>query len=220
MPKSLIPTCTYQQLHIRSRGYIPHWELRNAIYSITYRLHDSLPREVLYRLQRDHEQRIRVVTGGTREPTAIENARLRFIFERKLDEELDRGWGAAHLRNDEMAAAVAENLAFHDGKLYDLLAWCVMPNHVHAVICAHADLDDIFHSWKSYTAHRAAKIVGVRKFWAREYWDRMVRNEEDLNRTIRYVLENPLKAGLADWTWVGSAGEAAGGPAGGPPARH
>ena len=83
-----------------------------------------------------------------------------------------------------------------------------MPNHVHVVIRAIGDqcLWRMVESWKSYTAKEANKVLGRRgRFWARDYFDRIVRNEEDLSRTIEYVLGNPEKAGLKGWKWVWSA---------------
>jgi len=85
-----------------------------------------------------------------------------------------------------------------------------MPNHVHVVtrLLGTQSLASILHSWKSYTAKLANKILGCRgEFWMREYFDRIVRDEDDLRATIAYVLANPAKAGLVDWKWVGSAGE-------------
>ena len=81
-----------------------------------------------------------------------------------------------------------------------------MPNHVHVVIRTKSDetLDGICGSWKSYTAHEANRILGREgRFWEREYFDRLIRDERDLEDTVSYVLNNPSKAGLTDWPWVG-----------------
>jgi len=80
-----------------------------------------------------------------------------------------------------------------------------MPNHVHVVFTPSSgeSLDDILHSWKSYTSHEAIKFLGVHKFWAREYFDRIIRNDRDLENTISYVRANPAKARLLNWPWVG-----------------
>jgi hypothetical protein len=39
----------------------------------------------------------------------------------------------------------------------------------------------------------------------REYYDRLVRSEEEFYRIVNYILENPEKAGLRDWRWVGTS---------------
>jgi hypothetical protein len=39
-------------------------------------------------------------------------------------------------------------------------------------------------------------------FWQREYYDRLLRNANELERAIDYVMNNPCKAGLGEWSWV------------------
>ena len=61
----------------------------------------------------------------------------------------------------------------------------------------------VIHSWKSFTAKRVNRILGRSgPLWGREYYDHLVRDRDQLSRTIRYVINNPLKAGLLDWAWV------------------
>jgi hypothetical protein len=40
------------------------------------------------------------------------------------------------------------------------------------------------------------------EFWLREYYDHLIRNIDEFERAVRYVGENPVKAGLKDWPWV------------------
>jgi putative transposase len=89
-----------------------------------------------------------------------------------------------------------------------LLAWCLMPNHVHVVIeiLGNYSLSAIMRSWKSFTARRANVQLGRSgPFWHADYFDRFIRDDEHLARTIEYVEQNPVKAGLAgiaiDWLW-------------------
>ena len=185
-PKHQIPFDQFTRLRTRSRGFLPHWEVEDATYSVTYRLHDSLPREVIARLKQEHK------------------ILSRRAFAISLDRELDEGRGSSYLRDNRMAAGVAENLNFWRTR-YVLEAWCVMPNHVHVVLTPFCGekLSDILHSWKSYTAHQAKKILGVNRFWAREYYDHIIRSDRELKDQIAYVRCNPAKAGLLNWPWVG-----------------
>ena len=48
---ALLPPRLLPELRVRSRGYLPHWELEGATYSVTFRLDDSLPAEVLRALR-------------------------------------------------------------------------------------------------------------------------------------------------------------------------
>jgi REP element-mobilizing transposase RayT len=129
---------------------------------------------------------------------------------KKIEDYFDRGMGACSLRNPRIANLVADALRFWHGKRYRLLAWCVMPNHVHVIfrLFPGQELSDTVGGWKSYTAKRASRILGrTGTFWQREYYDRLIRKEGELDRAMDYVLRNPEKAGLKDWNWVWSAGE-------------
>ena len=205
MPRQLIPYNDYVRAKIRSRGYLPHWEIEGATYSVTYRLHDSLPMNVLRQLWRDREAMTHQLTGGIRPLTAIERFDIEEAFAMRLDDELHVERGECHLRNPQLADAVVENLHHFNGKRYSLYAWCVMPNHMHVVFRPSdgESLDGILHSWKSYTSHVASSMVGTTTFWAREYYDRLIRDERHFFNAVVYVRNNPAKAGLIGWRWVG-----------------
>ena len=177
--------------------------MEGAIYSLTFRLEDSIPAPVLHRIHEQRKQRERTAV------TALDRIEIRRRWEAEIDEQLDQGRGACHLKHPEVAQCVVDALKYFDNDLYDLLAWCVMPNHVHVVpaMRGQQSLARIFHSWKSYTSKRANKILGLSgTFWQREYYDRIVRDSEDLETTMRYVQMNPQKAGLVNWPWVWGAG--------------
>jgi REP element-mobilizing transposase RayT len=118
---------------------------------------------------------------------------------------LDQGAGSCALRNPVVAEEVANAVRYFDHKRYSLFAWCVMPNHVHIVsrIFPGQSLASVVHSWKSYRAKVANRILGSRgEFWQREYYDHLLRSEEEFERAIRYIGGNPEKAGLRDWRWL------------------
>ena len=177
---------------ITSRVRLPHWQVDQAVYFITFRLNDSLPLEVLRALKSEREQLLR-------EAERTDRGKIDAAFSLRLDQELDRGVGACVLR--EHAEVVAETLMKFDRARYELHAWCVMPNHVHAMLYLErgGDLPRILHSWKSYTAH----AIGRGAIWQREYFDRVVRSPREFSDTMGYIRSNPAKAGLRDWPWVG-----------------
>jgi len=99
---------------------------------------------------------------------------------------------------------MADTLRIFDVKKYDIYGWCVMPNHVHAIIrpLEKFDLSKILHSWKSYTSKEANKILGrTGQFWQSEYFDHIIRNEDEFTRKVDYVWRNPEKAGFKNWKW-------------------
>jgi REP-associated tyrosine transposase len=120
----------------------------------------------------------------------------------------DAGHGACWLRDDRIAA-LAESALFHfDGQRYRLIAWCVMPNHVHALIETNEDwpLAGVFHSWKSFTTHKANRILKrTGELWQREYHDRFIRDDRHFAKAVSYIESNPVKAGLVQapdqWKW-------------------
>jgi REP element-mobilizing transposase RayT len=127
----------------------------------------------------------------------------------KLEEYFDRGAGACSLRDPRIGELMADALRFWEGKRYRLLAWCVMPNHVHVVcrLLPGQELSKALQAWKSFTARKANEILGRSGvFWQREYYDRLIRDGGELDRAIRYVVGNPERAGLKDWKWVWGAG--------------
>lgn len=185
----------------RSRGYLPHLDAPNLVQHIVFRLADSLP-------------------GGLR--TDIAGMRLADrVF--AVDAALDQGHGKRDLAVPVVAALVQTALLTFDTEQYALIAWCVMPNHVHALLETSSGyrLEHIVHSWKSYTAKAANRLLGrAGPFWAPEYFDRFMRDAEHLGRTAAYIEGNPVKAGLceniSDWrfssAWQGWGGRDARGP--------
>jgi REP element-mobilizing transposase RayT len=179
----------------RSRGRLPHWQLDESTYFVTFRLRDSLPKHIALALFREREQMMRMTM------TTAERAEVDRLFGLKLDSHLDEGHRSCIFRDEANAAIVAGALQFFDRARYQLHAWCVMPNHVHVIFYLKhgADLEWVLHSWKSYTAHEIRRGV----IWQREYCDRIVRDARDFWSTRNYVLNNPFKAGLRNWKWVG-----------------
>jgi len=162
-----------------SRGYLPHVDVPGLLQCLTFRLNDSLPLEALERItQEAHHDRARL---------------------KRIADVLDAGYGACWLRRVEIARIV-ENALFHfDGQRYRLIAWCVMPNHVHALIERREEyrLPELIHSWKSFTAKEINRHVGRRgEVWQREYFDRYIRDDAHLQAAIEYIERNPVAAGL------------------------
>jgi len=194
----------YESVAFRGRGYLPHWEMEGATYSVTIRLGDSLPQALLSQLEFERKDIVKTAQQLGRDLSDAEKTRLADV-DRRFDEALDAGYGACRLARPEVAEMVSKALQYFEGERYELVAACVMPNHVHAVFAplhGHG-LADILHSWKSFTSKEANKLLGATgQFWEREYFDRLIRNADELERTVRYVVENPTKAGLKGWKWV------------------
>ena len=194
------------QLTIRQGAYLPHWTKDLSVYSVTFRLGDSLPKSVIESWHSEFNRLLGALKRSKRSLSESEEKRLHYLFSEKVDKYMDAGHGACWLKQNNIAATVVNALQHFDGSRYRLFAWCVMPNHVHVVVQPFVDyeLSDILHSWKSYTANMANKALGrTGDFWQPEYYDHLIRDESDLAHSIEYVLNNPEKAGLTGWKWVG-----------------
>jgi len=195
-----------ESLQKRWGSYLPHWTQPEGTYSVCFRLADSLPSAILEEWRAERDEIPRRAEAQGRKLTQHERAELSRLHSERIERYLDAGHGECHLRDERVARVVAEALQHFDGDRYDLIAWCVMPNHVHAVIHTRggSSLSDIVHSWKSFTAKKANEVLGRRgAFWQREYYDHIVRNLDDLAHSVEYVWRNPEQAGLENWPWRG-----------------
>ena len=114
---------------------------------------------------------------------------------------MDLGHGACHLADPRIATVIENALLYFDNQRYRLIAWVIMPNHVHTIIEVYEgfSLVKIIHSWKSYSASIANGILGLEGiFWQPEYFDRFMRNADHLENAVNYIHANPIKAGLVE----------------------
>ncbi len=203
-------------------GCLPHFDSTQVIQFITFRLADSLPQERL----RQIEEELASLPESEQDPER----------RKKMEHWLDAGMGCCALKHPEVAKVVQDAFLKFDGERYKLIAWCIMPNHVHVLIQPKIQLGKIVQSRKSYTGRWAIernKALGLGipsdevdregprddasveleldtprapgRFWMRDYWDRFVRNEEHFYNVVKYIHENPVKAGLCnapeEWQW-------------------
>lgn len=191
----------------RHGHYLPHWSADGATYFVTFRLADSMPRSVVQGFLEEFEHLVAVEEQAlNRKLNSAEIAQAKLRLRNKLERFLDSGYGACHLKRPECAAIVRDSLAFFDSDRYLLGAWAIMPNHVHAILKPSEghELDRIVRSWKRFTSREINKVIGKSgRLWQSEPFDHMIRNGDHFLRFSRYVLENPLKAGLTSWDWVG-----------------
>ena len=191
-------------LRVRWNNYLPHWTKDDATYHIRFRLADSLPQE---QLQAWREEKAEIFATAKQEDRPLndyEKDRLEFLRTKKIEQLLDVGYGECWLSRDEIAKIVRDALHYFDDERYRLLAWCIMPNHVHIIVqpTGEHQLYEIVRSWKTFTAREANKILSkTGSFWQREYFDHLIRNQERLENTVEYVWNNPTAAGLMNWKW-------------------
>jgi putative transposase len=197
------------------RRRLPHIQPEGGTFFITFRLANSLPMKVIEKLQEEHlesKERCEALVDKKESEEQLIKENRRFF--KNWDDMLYRLTSdEKHLSNPQVADMVADSIRFRDGRIYDLLAFCIMPNHVHLVFTPLEEKEDkfnslskIMHSLKRYTAHEANLILGREgDFWQHENYDHYIRGTPELERIIKYVLNNPVKARLVDewvkWKW-------------------
>lgn len=179
-----------------SRRNLPHWRQEGCTYFVTFRLHDSLPREKLTALRKERDEWLR----DNPEPwSPAQKREYHELFSGKIQQWLDAGHGSCLLREPDAAQIVASSLKHFDAQRYDLVAWVVMPNHVHVLLTPRPgfDLGKILHSWKSFSAHEINKMTGrAGDLWQHETYDHIVRDPESLWHFAKYIVDNPSQAGV------------------------
>ena len=86
-----------------------------------------------------------------------------------------------------------------------MISAVIMPNHVHALFVQNPEwpLEKLTQSWKRFSASQINKILGRSgSLWQRDYFDRLVRDEEHFANCVRYIRRNPEKAGLSEGEFV------------------
>jgi type I restriction enzyme R subunit len=175
---------------------LPHWQQGNAFIFVTWRLADSLPAGVREQLAAEKADWL------DRNPQPWDAAQRREYRERfplRIERWLDAGRGACHLRQAEPRRLLASSLRFFDEDRYRMAAFVIMPNHVHLLFqpLGLHELDAIVHSWKSYSARMINQSLNrTGPLWGDGYWDRLVRDSSHFERCRRYIVRNPIQAGL------------------------
>ena len=177
---------------IHDGSNLPHWNQPGKIQFVSFRLNDSLPqnkiielRNLIYEFKKDHP-----------EPWDVETKKLyRNIIGKEEERLLDAGYGRCVLARNDVRKILSNTLHFNNGINYDLIAYVIMPNHVHLLIKPYTDisLQSILHSIKRYSASEINKLLNRRgSLWRREYFDRIVRNEDELKSYLSYIQLNPV----------------------------
>jgi len=118
---------------------------------------------------------------------------------KRVEAWLDAGRGSCVLRLPEAAECVLNTWRRIAGERYELIAWVVMPNHVHVLVLVYEGVPSvkIVQSWKSHTGRRIRALMeesraGARRsrgqgVWMRDYWDRYLRDERHFQMAVDYI---------------------------------
>ena len=204
-------TLDYQPYY---RRYLPHIQPKEAIFFITYRLDfrfsKALKRNLITAKIKFEDQIIKLT-----DKEKLRNEIEKFNKQQfdKIDTSLPFMTSQFWLTSPEIAAIIEDSIQHRNNIQYTLYCYCIMPNHVHILIQPLLEKDDnpfalskIMHGLKGYTSTKCNFVLNrTGSFWFPENYDHYVRNEQEFNNVIDYILQNPVKAGLVqDWqyNWV------------------
>ncbi|GAB4030967.1 transposase [Spirosoma gilvum] len=194
---------------------LPHLQPLGGTFFVTTRLYGSLAQAEKERMADKYavkRQEILVRPGHSRE----ELDRLEKMYFGEYDKLMDQGdYGPRWLATDAIAELVAQSLHYWDDKAYNLIAYTLMPNHIHVAFSLFdpesgrqaLPLAKILQSIKSFSARQCNQLLAREgRFWDDKNYDRLVRDRDELKRIVQYILQNPVKAGLCerwqDWKWT------------------
>jgi putative transposase len=169
------------------RRRLPHFHPDNACLFVTWRLWGSLP-------------------AGVDTTACATHGHAFAACDRVLDR---RDSGPLWLKDTRIAGIVSSTILIGERErhFYGLCAWAVMPNHVHLLILPVVPVPVLMRWLKGSTARNANRILGRtgRPFWQDESFDHYLRSSAQIDRTIAYIENNPVSAGLAnsaeEWRW-------------------
>lgn len=186
--------------------HLPHWRVPGACYLTTFRLNDSIPADIL----KEMRAQMKVWKRRLLEAAAKHGGQLpdeeRLAWEEfqrghllKLDSLLDEGRGECLLRKESHRRIVGAAMHHFEGARFEMMAFVIMPNHVH-VLCrplAGQDLEMLAGSWKRHSSEALNRVTGKRgRVWQQETFDRIIRDADHFRQAVRYIAKNPIQARL------------------------
>jgi putative transposase len=181
---------------------LPHWQQQGAVYFVTFRLADAVPRALRTQWESEREVWLRI----NPQPWNAEIEReYHGRFSSAIERWLDAGHGSCILRRPDCGSIVAEALRHFDRERLALISSIVMPNHVHVLFVQNAEwpLEKVLRSWKSFTSRKINSLLGRdRSLWQRDYFDRLVRDQKHFANCVRYIRRNPERAVLRSGEYI------------------
>jgi len=197
------------------RRKLPHFQNIGGLFFVTYNLKAAIKISDFLKTQNEYEVRVLKLSENSQSYSSKKHDEENRRYFGEYDKLLHSSKEKIHFLNDERCAkVVCDTLHFWDNKRIELYSYCVMSNHVHAVLKVFEKdengkklyLQDVMESIKQFSARKCNIILGKEgKFWQNETYDRLVRDKGELFRIISYILDNPVKAGLCEkrneWKW-------------------
>jgi len=185
-----------QETIVMSKNRLPHWEQDDSTYFLTFRLADSLPSVLLSQWK---EERIQWVKLNPEPWNPIQEAEYHEIFSKQKERWLDAGHGSCALAYEIIRTQVQNTILAKNGE-WEIWSMVIMPNHLHVLLslAGSRGLGRVVKMWKG----RSARLINLAQgkpgvLWGKDYFDRLIRDEQHFWNCARYIRRNPVKARLA-----------------------
>jgi REP element-mobilizing transposase RayT len=188
------------------RHRLPHWEVQEQLHFITIRCANSLPRVARARIAELHAALHGINPNS---PQFLLLQRQYFLTCEKF---LDHTEGFQPFLSEKVCQIVIEAWnQWPAGCGWQVPHYVIMPNHVHFLMepsrAAPESLRTILRHFKGHTARLSNKLLGrTGAFWQADWFDRWMRNKAEVTKVVKYIQNNPVKAGLLqqwqDYRWV------------------
>ncbi len=175
---------------------LPHWNQNDCVQFVTFRLADSLPQLKLQEYRQMREDWLRQYPLPWDDSVKEEYQNTLGIV---IDKWIDAGYGECILK-DKHIRDITADVIMNDQRC-DIYALVIMPNHVHVLMTPREDnsVHEIVGRWKSVSSHIINKYIGKKgSVWERESFDRLVRNSQDFEEYMSYIIDNPKNLS-SDW---------------------
>ena len=182
-------------------GHLPHVSQRQKLYAVTFRLHDSLPKDVTLSYMNECTARY-----GEKEPDF--KSKREILLHKKMMEYMDMGHGECLLKYPDVRIIIEEAFRYVHDKMALVHAYVIMPNHIHIVLETKEEvkIQEVMHNLKRYTASKINKLL-LREgnVWQREYYDRVIRNQTHYENAVKYIINNPRHCKSDEYSLGGMA---------------
>jgi len=178
---------------VTTKNRLPHWEQDGCTFFLTFRLADSLPKRLLNAWTEER----RIWKELNPEPWSdVQEAEYHERFSGMKERWLDAMYGSCALREPTVRRLLVDRLREPEGTIWSFI---IMPNHVHVLFSLIGSqlLSMRLQEWKGGSAYQINGALGRSgKLWAKDYFDRLIRNEKHFWNCARYIRKNPRKARL------------------------
>jgi putative transposase len=188
------------------RRHLPHQVPKGFPIFLTWNLKGAFSLHGVERIRNERERlRKEPSRGETLSERKVRHDKLIFaLSDRFLD---NAEHGPLDLKDAANAKIVEDEILSGANVRYELLAWCILANHVHVLLLPNLDLEIVTQKIKGRTAFEinGRQSQRGRVFWQSESYDHWARNEEEVYRIIAYIENNPVVADLCklpeEWRW-------------------